>query len=100
MSGVNDQYLAAEPVGRPNQRAGEPVLSVEDLRVQFKSDDGIVKAVDGVTYDVFENEVLGIVGESGSGKSVSSMAILGLLPKTAAITGSIRFEGREVLGLP
>jgi oligopeptide/dipeptide ABC transporter ATP-binding protein len=100
MPGVTDQYLSPEPVGRPGRQAGEPVLSVEDLRVHFSSDDGLVKAVDGISYDVYENEVLGIVGESGSGKSVSSMAILGLLPKTAVITGNVRFEGREVLGLP
>src|SRR4051812_22566202 len=100
MPGVTDQYLSPEPVGRPGRQAGEPVLSVEDLRVHFSSDDGLVKAVDGVTYDVYENEVLGIVGESGSGKSVSSMAILGLLPKTATITGKIRFEAARCSGYP
>jgi len=61
------------------------VLSVRNLRVDFKTDDGIVKAVDDVSYDVFENEVLGIVGESGSGKTVSSLAILGLLPPDVLI---------------
>ncbi|HVM51698.1 MAG TPA: ABC transporter ATP-binding protein [Acidimicrobiales bacterium] len=75
------------------------VLSVRNLRVDFKTDDGIVKAVDDVSYDVFENEVLGIVGESGSGKTVSSLAILGLLPKTAEVSGQVIFRGRDLVGL-
>jgi oligopeptide/dipeptide ABC transporter ATP-binding protein len=78
-------------------RAGEPLLSVRDLRVQFKTDDGILKAVDGVSYDVYPNEVVGIVGESGSGKSVSSLAIMGLLPKSAKVTGEIVFRGQDLL---
>ena len=76
---------------------GEPILSVRDLHVSFKTDDGIVKAVDGVRYDVFPNEVLGIVGESGSGKSVTSLAIMGLLPKTATIEGEILLRGQDLL---
>jgi peptide/nickel transport system ATP-binding protein len=86
----------------PEERSGEPtdaVLSVRDLHVSFPTDDGLVKAVDGVSYDVFENEVLGIVGESGSGKSVSSMAILGLLPPSAKITGQILYRGTDLLTL-
>ncbi|HEX3565597.1 MAG TPA: ABC transporter ATP-binding protein [Acidimicrobiales bacterium] len=81
-------------------RAGEPLLSVRDLRVQFKTDDGILKAVDGVSYDVYPNEVVGIVGESGSGKSVSSLAIMGLLPKSAKVTGEIVFRGQDLLNMP
>src|SRR3954468_14065840 len=73
------------------------VLSIRDLHVEFPTDDGVVKAVDGVSYDVFENEVLGIVGESGSGKTVSSLAILGLLPKTAKVRGQIVYRGESLL---
>ncbi|GAA2003976.1 oligopeptide/dipeptide ABC transporter ATP-binding protein [Catenulispora subtropica] len=79
---------------------GSAVLSVRDLTVTFPSDAGPVQAVRGVSYDLMPGEVLGIVGESGSGKSVSSMAVMGLLPKTARTTGSVRFRGRELLGLP
>ena len=73
---------------------------MRDLSVAFKTDDGILHAVDKVSFDVHHNETLGIVGESGSGKSVTSMAILGLLPKSAKITGEVLFRGEQVLGLP
>ena len=76
-----------------------PVLEVDDLRVSFPSEDGRVQAVRGLSYRVAPGEVLGIVGESGSGKSVSSLAVMGLLPDSARVTGSIRFRGRELLGL-
>ena len=76
-----------------------PLLEVRDLEVTFPSDDGPVHAVGGISFDIDENETLGIVGESGSGKSVTSMAILGLLPKQAVVTGSIKLRGRELLGL-
>ncbi|MFI6443230.1 dipeptide ABC transporter ATP-binding protein [Kitasatospora sp. NPDC050543] len=77
----------------------QPVLEVSDLHVSFPSEAGPVRAVRGVSYAVRPGEVLGIVGESGSGKSVSSMAVLGLLPESARITGSIKLAGRELLGL-
>jgi len=75
------------------------VLKVENLTVGFPTDDGLVRAVRGVSYTLHEREVLGIVGESGSGKSVSSMAVMGLLPKSARITGSITFRGQDVLSM-
>ncbi len=77
----------------------DALLVVDNLTVTFPTDDGYVRAVRGVSYKVMPGEAMGIVGESGSGKSVSSMAVMGLLPKTAKITGSVRFRGAEVLGL-
>ncbi|WP_370346141.1 dipeptide ABC transporter ATP-binding protein [Catenulispora sp. MAP5-51] len=74
-------------------------LQVRDLTVSFRGEAGLVEAVRGVSYDVHPGEVLGIVGESGSGKSVTSTAILGLLPGNATVTGSVLLNGRELLGL-
>jgi peptide/nickel transport system ATP-binding protein len=74
------------------------LLEVEDLHVSFETDDGIVKAVDGVSYTVDRGQTLGIVGESGSGKSVSSLTIMGLSrARNARITGKITFDGEDLL---
>jgi oligopeptide/dipeptide ABC transporter ATP-binding protein len=78
--------------------ATDVLLDVENLTVGFSTEDGVVKAVRGVSYQLRSGEALGIVGESGSGKSVTSLALMGLLPKTAKITGSARFRGDELLG--
>src|SRR3954452_15826594 len=75
-----------------------PLLEVGDLNVRFPSEDGYVHAVRGVSYSLRSGEVLGIVGESGSGKSVTSLAVMGLLPASAQITGSVRYRGQELLG--
>jgi peptide/nickel transport system ATP-binding protein len=76
----------------------EPLLQVEDLRVHFETEDGIVKAVDGISYSVGAGKALGIVGESGSGKSVSSMTVMGLTrASNARISGRIVFDGQDLL---
>ena len=75
------------------------ILEVDDLAVTFRSEAGDVAAVRGVSYQVRAGEVLGIVGESGSGKSVSSLAVMGLLPANARVTGSVRFRDRDLVGL-
>ncbi|WP_017544750.1 ABC transporter ATP-binding protein [Nocardiopsis prasina] len=73
------------------------VLRVENLSVEFPTDDGVVRAVRDVSYTLREREVLSIVGESGSGKSVSSMALLGLLPRSARVSGRVLYRGRDLL---
>ncbi|MEI4270627.1 ABC transporter ATP-binding protein [Klenkia sp. LSe6-5] len=75
-----------------------PLLSVEDLNVRFPTEDGLVHAVRGVDYTLRSGEVLGIVGESGSGKSVTSLAVMGLLPASARVSGSVKYRGQELLG--
>ena len=80
--------------------AAEPLLRVEDLRVEFSTEDGIVHAVDGITYQVHAGRTLGIVGESGSGKTVASMTTLGLTRTQGAhVSGRILFEGRDLVAL-
>ncbi|MEU4013824.1 ABC transporter ATP-binding protein [Microbacterium sp. NPDC028030] len=77
----------------------DALLSVTDLKVTFRTEDGSVEAVKGIDLEVRPGEVLALVGESGSGKSVTAMAILKLLPRTATVTGSISLAGRELLPL-
>jgi peptide/nickel transport system ATP-binding protein len=79
----------------------DALLRVEDLHVEFATDDGIVHAVDGITYQVSSGRTLGIVGESGSGKTVASLTTLGLTRRQGArVSGRIIFEGRDLLELP
>jgi oligopeptide transport system ATP-binding protein len=79
----------------------EPVLAVRDLVVEFRTEDGVVKAVDGVDWEIYPGEVLGIVGESGSGKSVSTLTLLGLIPQPPGkvVRGEALFRGRDLLKL-
>ena len=79
--------------------ADAPILEVSGLTVTFSTPQGDVRAVRGVDYEVRPGEFLGIVGESGSGKSVSSMAVMGLLPSTAKVEGAIRYRGRSLLDM-
>src|SRR5882724_3385081 len=77
------------------------VLSVEDLKVHFFTRAGVVKAVDGVSFEVGRGEVLGIVGESGSGKTVTGLSLLSLIdPPGKIVEGAIRFQGEDIAGLP
>ena len=75
------------------------ILSVQNLHTHFRTDDGVVKAVDGVSFELAAGETLGIVGESGSGKSVTCLSLLGLVPKPPAFHphGEVRFEDRDLL---
>ncbi|MEA2313298.1 MAG: peptide/nickel transport system ATP-binding protein, partial [Solirubrobacteraceae bacterium] len=78
-----------------------PLLEIENLSVHFDTDDGVVKAVDGISYTVERGQTLGIVGESGSGKSVSSLTVMGLTrSRNARLSGSIKFDGKELLTAP
>jgi peptide/nickel transport system ATP-binding protein len=79
----------------------QPLLEVKDLKVHFPTDDGLVKAVDGVSFTVAPGETLGVVGESGSGKSVSALTVMGLVNRRQAqIEGEVVFQGQDLLQLP
>ncbi|WP_344866789.1 ABC transporter ATP-binding protein, partial [Planomonospora alba] len=84
-------------MNEPTAGNGTPVLEVTDLNVTFR---GGIKAVRGVGYRLHRGEVLGIVGESGSGKSVTSLAVMGLLPEGTEVSGSVKLHGRELIGAP
>ena len=79
----------------------EPVLSVNELTVEFKTEDGVVHAVSEVSWELYPGEVLGIVGESGSGKSVSTMTLLGLIPMPPGriASGGATFEGEDLFAM-
>ena len=80
--------------------ARRPLLSVEGLAVQFWTARGTIYAVNGVSFDISPGETLGIVGESGCGKSVTSLALLGILPRAGrAVAGSAMFDGQDLLQL-
>ena len=76
----------------------QPLLQIQDLEISFQKEKIFVPVIQKISYELFSNEILGIVGESGSGKSVSSLAIMGLLPKNISkiTNGSIVFEGKNI----
>ena len=79
----------------------ERLLEVKDLHVHFNTEDGVVRAVDGVSFELERGKVLGIVGESGSGKSVTSMTILGLTRGVnAKFEGAVRYKDQDLLTVP
>jgi len=96
---------AADDAREPETENGDgtagsrAVLTVERLEVDFGTKEGVVHAVRGIDFELQIGEVLGIVGESGSGKSVTALATMGLLPKSADVRGSIKFKDRELVGL-
>jgi oligopeptide/dipeptide ABC transporter ATP-binding protein len=94
---VTDPALST-PLATPADK--DALLSMRDLRAGFSTDDGFVRAVDGVSFDVSRGEVLAIVGESGSGKSVTAMSILGLQPTLEIAQGEILWKGRDLLTMP
>lgn len=81
-------------------RGKDPLLQVERLQVRFASGRGTVYAANSVDFTLAAGETVAIIGESGSGKTVTARALLGLLPNNASVSGSVRFEGKEILGLP
>ncbi|AUZ73912.1 MULTISPECIES: ABC transporter ATP-binding protein [Aeromonas] len=88
-------------LGVDDDQSKTPILEVRDLAVEFAVDDGKIKVLDGASFQVAPGQTLGVVGESGCGKSVTSLAIMGLLPKPhgQVVAGSIRFQGEELLSL-
>src|SRR5690606_32242717 len=91
---------AARPQGaRERGRGGPPVLSVRGLKTHFRLDEGVVRAVDGVSFDLYPGEVLGMVGEGGCGKSITGGSILGLLqPPGRIVAGEFRYRRPEPQG--
>jgi peptide/nickel transport system ATP-binding protein len=88
------------PTGAPSGVVEQPLLSVRNLHIEYASDQGAVKAVDGVSFDIAPGEVFGLAGESGSGKSTVAHGILRLLQPPAVITGGeVRFQGNDVFAL-
>src|SRR5947208_16247910 len=77
------------------------LLSVKDLRTYFETEDGTVKAVDGISFDLHNGETLGIVGESGSGKSVTNLSIIRLIPQPPGriASGEVLFHGADIMAL-
>ncbi|MER6735403.1 ABC transporter ATP-binding protein [Streptomyces puniciscabiei] len=94
-----EKAALGEPAGTAPTDADDAFLSVRDLRIHFNTDDGLVKSVDGVSFDVERGKTLGIVGESGSGKSVTSLGVMGLhRSANAKVSGEVWLDGQELIG--
>ena len=93
---MNNHQTSLEP---PVPDKSDVILSVKDLKTYFYTRDGIVKAVDGVSFDLHRGETLGIVGESGCGKSIAALSLMRLVPDPPGriVQGSIQLEGRDLL---
>src|SRR6478735_3572924 len=93
--------ISAEHGPQPKATPGRQLLAIRNLQTHFHTEDGVVRAVDGVSFHVGRGETVAVVGESGSGKSVTSLSIMRLIPPPGAIVaGSIEFQGRILLTLP
>ena len=96
--------LRAAELARPEREvadaSGPPLLDVQDLRVSFPAAHGDIDILDGISFQVRPGETMGLVGESGSGKSVASLAIMGLLPRTAKVSGKVMLGDVDLLALP
>ncbi|MDP0929604.1 ABC transporter ATP-binding protein [Paracoccus onubensis] len=97
MTSAEDTIIRPE---QPCEASGDPVLEVRDLRVAFQQDGKRVDAVKGVSFHIGRGETLALVGESGSGKSVSALSTVRLLGDAAEVSGSVRYEGREMIDAP
>ncbi|MET8974153.1 ABC transporter ATP-binding protein [Streptomyces sp. NPDC004539] len=95
-----DKSAPGEPVNEAPDAPEDAFLSVRDLKIHFNTDDGLVKSVDGVSFDVRRGRTLGIVGESGSGKSVTSLGLMGLhrSARNARVSGEVWLDGQELIG--
>ena len=81
-------------------KRGTPLLQVRDLAISFRTSRGLLRVVDGVSFDLAAGECLAVVGESGSGKTVSALALISLLSRRqSVIEGSVKFKGKELVGL-
>jgi len=97
-----DEARATAASGATAREGGEPLLEIDDLRTYFHTDEGVVKSVDGVTYDVLHGETVGVVGESGCGKSVTALSVMRLIPMPPGRIegGSILFDGEDLVVAP